>query len=159
MSNVTFMEVLAGRPSEASKHAGESIARLHAIGADAGAGHLYFARTVALLMLDRVDDALAAAQEAYPRLLSEGDHYRLLRPLALIVALQGRLDAAARIAAFDDFIQVRSGENASIFGPLIGGRLDPLLAGLAGEERARLAREGASLDETHAFRLAFGETT
>jgi len=159
MSNVTFMEIMAGRPSEAAEHAAEAIARLHAIGADAGAGHLYFARTVALLMLDRVDDALGAAQAAYPRLLSEGDHHRLLRPLALIVALQGRLDAAARIAAFDDSIQLRSGENADVFAPPVGGRLDALLTGLTSEERARLAREGASLDETHAFRLAFGEVT
>jgi len=110
-------------------------------------------------VLDQVDDALAAAQQAYPRLLSEGDHHRLLRPLALIVALQGRLDAAARIAAFDDSIQLRSGENADVFAPPVGGRLDALLTGLTSEERARLAREGASLDETHAFRLAFGEVT
>jgi hypothetical protein len=159
MSNVTFMEILAERPTVASEHAAEAIERLHAIGADAGAGHLYFARTVALLMLDRVDDALAAARGAYPRLLSEGDHHRLLRPLALIVALQGRLDAAARIVAFDDSIQLRSGENASLFAPLLGSRLDPLLAALASDERERLVREGASLDETHAFRLAFDEPT
>jgi tetratricopeptide (TPR) repeat protein len=159
MSNVTFMEALAGRPRQAAEHAGEAIARLHEIGADAGAGHLYFARTVAMIMLDRVDDALAAAREAYPRLLDEGDHYRLLLPLALIAALQDRLDAAARIAACDETIQARTGENESVFTPLLRGRLDPLLAALPSEERSRIEREGAALDEASGFRLAFGEAT
>jgi predicted ATPase/DNA-binding winged helix-turn-helix (wHTH) protein len=158
-SNVTFMEVLSGRPLEASNHAREAIARLHEIGADAGAGHLYFARAVASIVLDRIDDALTAVREAYPRLLSEGDHYRVLLPLALIAALRGRLGDALRLSAFDDTVQARSGENASIFAPLLRSRLDPLLAVLTGEERTRLAREGGSLEEAQAFRLALGDTT
>jgi cytochrome d ubiquinol oxidase subunit II len=34
-----------------------------------------------------------------------------------------------------------------------------LLLGRTRDERERLVREGASLDETHAFRLAFDEPT
>jgi predicted ATPase/DNA-binding winged helix-turn-helix (wHTH) protein len=158
MSNVTFMENLLGRPQEASDHASAAIARLHALGADAGASHLYANRSVALLMLGRFDDALADARNAYVRLLREGDQYRLLLPLALIAALQGRLDAAARIAGFDDAVQVRSGENASFVAPIFRSRLDPLLtARLAASERAKLALDGASLSEEEAFRLALGD--
>ena len=156
-TNVTFIENLLGRPHEAADHASVAIARLHALGADAGAGHLYFSRSVALLMLGRLDDALADARNAYVRLLREGDQHRLLLPLALIAALQGRLDAAARIAGFDDAVQVRSGENASILAPLFRARLDSLLtASLGADERARLAVEGASLPEEEAFRQALG---
>ena len=78
----------------------------------------------------------------------EGDQHRLLLPLALINASLGRLEVAARVVGFDDAVRTRNGENANVFAPLVGGRLDALLAGLASEERARLSREGASLDET-----------
>jgi len=157
-SNVTFMEILLGRPREALDHASAAIERLHALAADAGASHLYANRSVALLILGRFDAALADARRAYVRLLREGDQYRLLLPLALIAALQGRIDAAARIVGFDDAVQVRSGENASLVASLFRSRLDPLLAaGLGAEARARLALEGGGLSEEEAFRLAFGD--
>jgi tetratricopeptide (TPR) repeat protein len=154
-SNITFVELLLGRTQEALTHASAAIARLHALGADAGAGHLYSNRSIANLLLGRLDDALADARNAYVRLLREGDQYRLLLPLALIAALQGRLEAAARIAGFDQAVQVRSGENASFVAPLFRTRLDPLLAaGLDADERARLALEGAGWAEEEAFRIA-----
>ena len=66
---------------------------------------------------------------------------------------------AARIAGFDDAIQARIGENASIVAPLLVGRLDPLLAaGLPTDERARLAAEGAALRDEEVFKLAFDDT-
>ncbi|HEX4524481.1 MAG TPA: winged helix-turn-helix domain-containing protein [Casimicrobiaceae bacterium] len=158
MSNVTFVEILLGRHREAADHASAAIARLHALGADAGAGHLYANRSVSLLLLGRLDDALADARNAYVRLLREGDQHRILLPLALIAALQGRLEAAARIAGFDDAVQVRSGENASIVAPLFRSRLDTLLtARLGTDERAKFALEGAGLAEEEAFRLALGD--
>jgi hypothetical protein len=155
-SNVTFMESLLGRPGEAFSHARSAIARLHELDADAGAGHLYYSELIALLMLNRSEEGLVAARNAYPRLSREGDHYRLLLPLALLNALHGRLDAAARIAGFDGAIQARSGENVSIVAPLICNRLDPLLAnGLSVDERVRLVAEGAALRDEDAFKLAF----
>jgi hypothetical protein len=109
-------------------------------------------------MLDRSAEALVAARNAYPRLSREGDHYRLLLPLALLNALHGRLDAAARVAGFDGSIQARSGENVSIVAPLLRNRLDPLLAaGLSVDERARLVAEGAALRDEDAFKLAFDD--
>jgi predicted ATPase len=155
-SNVTFMESLLGRPSEALEHARTAIARLHELDADAGAGHLYYSEMIALLMLNRLEEGFVAARNAYPRLSREGDHYRLLLPLALLNALHGRLDAAARVAGFDGAVQARSGENMSIVAPLLHNRLDPLLAGgLSVDERARLVAEGAALRDEDAFKLAF----
>jgi hypothetical protein len=113
---------------------------------------------IALLMLNRSGEAFAAARNAYTRLAREGDHYRLLLPLALLNALHGRLDAAARVAGFDGAVQARSGENASIVAPLLRNRLEPLLAeGLSVEERARLIPEGAALRDEDAFKLAFDD--
>jgi len=156
MSNVTLMESLLPRAREALEHARAAIARLHELDADAGAGHLHFSEMIALLVLDRPEEALVAARNAYPRLSNEGDQHRLLLPLALVNALCKRLDAAARVAAYDGAVRARSGENPSIVAPLLDERLAPLLAaGLAVDERARLVAEGAALCDEEAFRLAF----
>jgi predicted ATPase/DNA-binding winged helix-turn-helix (wHTH) protein len=159
MSNVTLMKSLLGRPREALEEARTAIARLHALGDDIGASHLYYTELVALLTLNRIDEALVAARNAYRRLLHEGDEYRMLLPLALLNALHGRLDVAARVMGFHDAVRARIGENASVDAPLLVGRLDPLLAaGLRPVERTRLAAEGAALREAEAFGLAFGDT-
>jgi len=157
-SNVAFVEVILGRPREALEHARAAIARLHALGADAGAGHLYFNEMNALLMLNRIDEALVAARHAFSRLSHEGDQHRLLLPLAVIHASHGRLETAARIAAFDAANQARTGENESVVAPLLYARLEPVLAaGLAADKRARLASDGAALRDDQAFRLALGD--
>ncbi len=96
---------------------------------------------IALLMLDRLDEALQAARNAYPRLLREGDEYRMLLSLALLNALHGRLHVAARIVGFDDAVGARIGENVNVFASLFHERLDPLLAAAAGR-RARAPRGG-----------------
>ena len=158
VSNVTIMEMLLGRWQDALEDARTAIARLHALGSDAGAGHLYQTEMIALLMLGRLDEAWVAARNAYARLLHEGDEYRMLLSLALLNALQGRLDVATRIVGFDDAIQVRIGEAVNVLAPIFHARLDPLLvAGLPADERARLAAEGAALRDDEAFRLAFGD--
>ena len=69
-----------------------------------------------------------AARNAYPRLLREGDEYRMLLSLALLNALRGRLDVAARIVGFDDAVGARIGENVNVLASLFHERLDPLLA-------------------------------
>ena len=155
-SNVTFMESLLGRPREALEHARTAIARLHALDADAGAGHLYFSEMIALLMLNRTDEALVAARNAYPRLSHEGDHHRLLLPLALLNALSrtARRGCARRgVRRRHPGAQWREREHRRATAPY--ARLDPLLAaGLSVDERARLAAEGAALRDEDAFKLA-----
>ena len=157
MSNVTAMELYLGCTEEALAHARESIAQLTSLGADEGAGHLYWAMTVGLLLLDRVDEARSAARAAYERLITEGDEHRVVLPLALAQALEGRIDVAARIAAFGDAYWIREGEQMRTFEPLLRARLDPLLAALPADERERLRAEGAALSEEAAFRLGFAE--
>jgi predicted ATPase/DNA-binding winged helix-turn-helix (wHTH) protein len=159
VSNVTIMELLLCRWQQALDHARIAIDRLHALGADAGAGHLYQSEMIALLMLNRLDEALPAARNAYSRLLQEGDEYRMLLSLALLNALLGRLDVATRVMGFDDAKQTRIGESVNVLAPLFHQRLDPLLAaGLSVDERARLTAEGAALRDEEAFSLAFGDS-
>ena len=52
MSNVTLMKSLLGRPQEALEDARPAIARLHALGDDVGASHLYYSEMIALLTLE-----------------------------------------------------------------------------------------------------------
>jgi hypothetical protein len=154
MSNVTGLEILLGRAPEALTHARESIARLHALGNDGGASHLYSTEMLALLVQNRLDEAREAARNAYVRLLAEGDEYRLIASLALLNALCGRLDIAARLAGFGAAQSSRIGENASVYGAFVHQRLDPLLGALPAGERARRAAEGAAWRPEEAFAAA-----
>jgi len=158
VSNVTIMELLLGRWEDALEHARTAIGRLHVLDADAGAGHLYQNEMIALMMLGRLDEAWVAARGAYPRLLREGDEYRMLLSLALLNARERRFDVAMRIAGFDGAIAARIGESVNVLASLFQTHLDPLLeAGLPSDERARLAAEGAALRDEEVFKLAFGD--
>ena len=155
VSNVSFMELLLGRFDGALQHARAAIARLHELGRDRGAGHLYHNVMVSLQMLGDVDGAAAAARDAYPRLAPEGDEYRMLVSLALLAAMQGRAEVAARICGFAEAMQARIGENANMLTPLLAERIEPLLAAaLTPEQRSRLASEGASMRDDEVFRIA-----
>ena len=158
VANITTMELLLGRWQEALEHARAAIARLHALSADAGAGHNYQSEMIALIMLKRLDEAWVAARNAYPRLLREGDEYRMLLSLALLNAREGRLDVAMRIVGFDTALGYRIGDAVNIFAPLYQKELDPLLARLAADERARLAAEGAALTDGEVFKLAYADS-
>ena len=81
----------------------------------------------------------------------------MLLSLALLNAMQGRLEAAARIAGFADAVHARVGENFGGFASLLRTRLDPLLAALPAAERLRLTAEGAALRNESVFKLALDE--
>jgi hypothetical protein len=157
VSNVTIMELLLGRWHDALAHARAAIARLHALAADTNAGHLYQSEMMALVMLERLDEAWVAARHAYPRLLREGDEYRLLLSLALLNAREGRFDVAMRIVGFDNALGSRLGDAVNILAPIYRKELDPLVARLTADERARLAAEGAALTDEDVFKIAYGE--
>ncbi len=157
VSNVALMELLLGRFEEVLAHSRAAIDRLHQIGSDAFAGHLYQAEMAALLMLARPDEASGAARNAYPRLLREGDEHRMLLSLSLLCAMQGRLESAARITGFADALRARVGENFGGFASLFRKRLDPLLATLPADSRLRLIAEGSALRDEDVFRLAFDD--
>src|SRR4029079_19671499 len=78
----------------------------------AGAGHLYSGALIALIELERFDEALVAGRAAYFRLLQEDDECRLLLPLAVLTAWRGRHSDAARILGFEQALQ--SGQIAAM---------------------------------------------
>ncbi len=160
MSNVTAIELLLGRPDAALEHARAAIARLDALGAGvgAGAGHLCNNAMIALILLNRFDEAIAAGRRAHALLLQEGDEYRLFAPLALLAALQGRLADAARIVGRDDAVHLRTGDPVRPNAAQLRARLDPLLAAaLPAPELERLRAEGAAMRDEQVFKLGFGD--
>ncbi len=159
MSNVTAMEVLVGRPEAALEHARTAIARIDALGAGGGSGHLYLSAMMALILLDRLDEANDTGRSAHASLLlREGDEYRLLAGLALLAAMQGRFADAARIAGRDDAVHARIGDVERPLAAVLRGRLDPLLvAALPASELARLHTEGGTMRDEQTFRLGFGD--
>jgi tetratricopeptide (TPR) repeat protein len=156
MSNVTGEEIALGRTEIALEHARASIAQLDAIGAGVGAGHLYNNMMLALALLDRVDEALAAGRIAHALLLREGDEIRVFTPLALCTALRGRFADAARIQGFVNAELARTGAlRAST--STASERLDALLTGgLTPEELARYKAAGATMRKGDVFELACG---
>jgi len=158
MSNVTAVELLLGRPKVALEHARAAIARLDALGGSVGASHLYNNAMIALLLLNRLDEAKAAGRAAHMLLLQEGDEYRLFTSLALLAALQSRLAAAARIIGHDDAVHSRTGESARPNAAQLRALLDPMLeAALPAPELARLRAEGAAMRDEQVFKLAFDD--
>jgi len=156
IANAASMELLLGRPEAALEHVRAAIARLDALGFGAYAGYHQWIVMIALLLLDRLDEALDAGRKARTLLLHEGDEYRLLAALALLAALQGRIGDAARIIGHDDANLARTGGAVRPVAALLRARLDPLLdAGLDPTELARLRMEGAALRGEQVFQLGF----
>ena len=127
MSNVTFMEIVAGRPRKRRARA-EAIARLHELGADAGAGHLYFSE------LSRCSCSTGSTKRVAP---AQG-RIRACCAKATITGCCCRSRCStrcragsmppARIAGFDDSIAAAQRRKSDRLRPLVGSRLDALLA-------------------------------
>ena len=158
MANVVSMELLLARTEAALEHGRAAIARFEALGRGADAGYTQWIVMIALMLLDRLDEALDAGRKALALLLHEGDDYRLLAPLALLAALRGRVADAARIIGHDDANLARTGGVVRPVAALLRARLDPLLdASLDPTELARLRKEGAALRGEQVFQLGFDE--
>ena len=156
MSNVVSMELLLEQSEAALEHGRAVITRLDVLGAGANAGYLKWIVMIALMLLDRLDEAIVAGRAARTLLLHEGDEYRLLAALALLAALQGRIADAARIIGYDDANLARTGGVVRPIAALLRARLEPLLtSGLSASERARLQAEGAAMRDDQVFELGF----
>jgi hypothetical protein len=68
MANVALIELLLGRPEAALEHGRAAVAEIDALGAGGtvghGRGHLYWAVMVALILLNRLAEAVAAGRMA-----------------------------------------------------------------------------------------------
>ncbi len=159
MANVTGAELQLGHTEIALEHAQAAIAQLDAVGAGGVTGHLYINAMSALVLLERVDEALVAGRRAYAALLREGDELRVLTPLAACAALRGRSADAARICAFVDAEFARTGALRESGLSRVRDRVEALLdAELDPGERDRLRAEGAAMRDVQVFKLAFGNS-
>jgi tetratricopeptide (TPR) repeat protein len=155
MSNVVGGENYLGRHEVALAHARESIARLDAIGAGSGAGHLWLGAMFAELALGRTEAGLAAGRTAYALLLREGDELRTFWGFALAAAQRGALADAARIVGYVEGVYERAGASAdSLESSVYKALWSTLDAGLAPEEVARHRAYGAAMREDEAVKLA-----
>jgi predicted ATPase len=157
IGNLGFALLALGRPEAALAEVRPAFARLEALNAGAGAGHVIGAEAIALAMLGRHDEARARARIAYARLQHEGDTLWLLEPLASSAAALGRPADAARIAGFVDARYATTGEVRHAPARERRAALDALLAaGLADDERRELLAAGAVMSDDEAFALALG---
>ena len=158
IGNLGFALLALGRPEAALAEVRPAFARLEALNAGAGAGHVIGAEAIALAMLGRHDEARARARIAYARLQHEGDTLWLLEPLASSAAALGRPADAARIAGFVDARYATTGEVRRAPARERRAELDALLdAGLADDERRELLAAGAVMSDDEAFALALGD--
>ncbi len=155
MSNVVGAENQLGRHEIALAHGRESIARLEALGAGAGAGHLWLGVMAAELALGRTGAGLDAGRTAYALLLREGDELRTFWGFALGAVQNGALADAARIVGYTEAVFARAGispeqQELTAYKSLRSS----LNAGLTPDELARYRAEGAALREEEAVKLA-----
>jgi hypothetical protein len=121
-------------------------------------GHVMDSLVVALVLLDRCDEALPVARRAYRLLAREGDDLRLLEPLAGAACARGRWSVAARLIGHVDAAMAQSGETRW---PAVAQRRAQLQAQLdhalpAIEQREQM-RAGAAMARDAVFALAFGD--
>ena len=157
-ANVATFEIVLGRPHSAEARARHALLVLESHGASREGGHVRLTLSNALSAQGRLDESIDEARRAFPLLLAEGDEFRMLEPLALTAALQGRTGDAARVLGYAD--RHRAG-NGAVRTPAQQRRRDEagalLAASLSGQDEAALRTEGAALTHFAAFALAFGD--
>jgi hypothetical protein len=116
-----------------------------------------------LVACDDLSGATEAAYEAIENLVREPDHYLVtaaLEHLALVDALRGRLQQAARFASYADSAFEKTGTKRGFTERATHERLAVLLdAKLTPEDRSKLSAEGAALTPEAAVALALERNT
>ncbi len=156
---VADCELALGRVDAAEAHAREALASIEGeAGFDWGVPHVLEMLAVICAVQGKHEEAIARGRAALSGYRNSGQHFRLLEPMALNAAKQGRLRDAARAAGHVDRAYIERGE---VRWPAVKARraqLDALLAaGLDAEELERLRHEGAATDIDAAFGHAFGQ--
>jgi len=155
---VADCEMTAGRVDAAEARCRAALASLRGqAGYEWGLAHVLETLAFVCTAQEKIEEAFCHARAALQTSRDVGMHFRLLEAMALNAARQGRLQDAASAVAYVDRLYAERGE---VRWPLARTRrvkLDTLLAaGLAADERARLATEGTPADLEGAFERAFG---
>ena len=159
-ANVAACEVALGRPRSAEARARQSLIVLDREGLARAGGHVRMTLLQALSDQGRYDEAVDEARRALPLLLAEGDDFRLLEPLALNAALQGRPADAAFLLGYADQHRADNGAIRTPAQQRRRDRIDRLLAEALTAEVAELSfGDGAKATHAAAFSHAFGDAT
>jgi predicted ATPase/class 3 adenylate cyclase/DNA-binding winged helix-turn-helix (wHTH) protein len=157
LSNLVDAELAAGNPAQAA-HAGAVLVAQLAGGRDE------YALSVARLNLSAALLALGGPEQARPHLRAGWAQAALfdLQPffadyLALLAALEGRPEAAARLAGYADVGNARVGEREPNEAAAVARAVQLAHAALGDAAFDRLHAEGAALRDADIEAIAFGE--
>jgi tetratricopeptide (TPR) repeat protein len=151
-------ELALGRLAAAEAHCRSSLHALQRMNASQrSVAHVLDTLARVLAVQGQHEEAIATGQRALQLTKNEGFHFRMLEPMALSAAGQGRLRDAAWVTGHVDASYAQRGE---VRWPSVAAqraRLDALLDdGLDSATIAALRSEGARGDEPLAFAKAFG---
>lgn len=150
--------VADGRWTEAIEHAQATIAWVRGHRDLRALTDAHIQMLPALLALDRVDEALDAARQAWPTAAPLGREPFLADYLALIVVRQGRAAESARLLGYADRLNQARGVARALNEAAAVDQASRLTDGrLGAEEAARLRAQGRALSAEDAGRLAFGD--
>ena len=157
-ANVASLETSLGRPHSAEARARQALATIERLGMAQEGGHVRLSLATALSDLGRYDEAVAEARAALPLLIGEGDEFRLLEPLALNAALQGRHADAARVLGFADARRAESGTLCMPTVQRLRARAYAIVASkIDAMEVEALKTAGAGLAHSAVYACAFGD--
>ena len=158
-ANVADCELSLGRPVEAEAHARTALQALDALGVDQNiVGHVMDALVVALVELDRGDEALPVARRARRLLAREGDDLRLLEPLAAAAGARGNWEVAAQLIGHADAGVSMRGEKRWPSAVQRRNQLQRRLEHAVPAAKLReLMRAGAAMGRDKAFELGFDD--
>ena len=156
---VVDCELALGRVDAADAHSREALAWLESRpGTRYRLAHVVDTRVRVLIEQGKAEEAIDMARRALQLTRNEGFQFRLIEPLALNAARQGRLRDAAWLTGHIDASYAQRGE---VRWPNVAAQrleLDALLAaGLAPQALGELRAEGASATVEAAFARAFGD--
>jgi predicted ATPase/DNA-binding winged helix-turn-helix (wHTH) protein len=158
-SNLVHAAVTAGRAAEILDDARDRVAQLKAGRDRRTLAFARYALTTALLATHATAEARSIARDAWREVGAFGMQVGWIDQLALLAALEGRPQAAARLAGYADALYAQEGERRD---PLQSASVERALAlaakALGQDALPPLRAEGAMLREGSIVELAFGES-
>lgn len=157
--NAAWCELAMGDAPAAERRANAAVQALRALGNEGN--HLGYPLQVlaeAVLAQGRIDEGVALAREAQPRLAADSDDVVLLEPLALAAASRGRADVAARLVGHVDAAYATSGQRHWPFEAERRAEIDRLAIPLLCQDRWQSSLSaGRDLSREQAFALTWCE--